>query len=195
MTIKQIQNLLQYLGFYEGLIDGILGPKSKSGLEKFQEKYKGLPVTGTADEQTQKALRDAVAYGMPQYEDEDKAESGDFWDDIEFFTREEFKCKCGGEYCDGYPAEPKEMLVRLADQARKHFGTPATVVSGLRCRVWNGIQDGTVNSQHMYGEACDLRIKGVSADDLLSFMKGQSEIRYAYKINDTNVHFDIPKST
>ncbi len=117
------------------------------------------------------------------------------WDDIDFFDREEFKCKCGGRYCDGYPAEPKEMMVRLADRARKHFGKPGHVISGLRCRQHNADSDGAENSQHMYGEACDLRIDGVTADQLLAFMKAQPEVRYAYKINATNVHFDIPKST
>lgn len=49
------------------------------------------------------------------------------------------------------------------------------------------------NSQHMYGEAMDIRINGVSGDELLAFFLRQPEVRYAYKINSTNVHFDIPK--
>lgn len=49
------------------------------------------------------------------------------------------------------------------------------------------------NSQHMYGEAMDIRIDGVSGDELLAFFLRQPEVRYAYKIDSTNVHFDIPK--
>ena len=45
----------------------------------------------------------------------------------------------------------------------------------------------------MYGEAIDLRVDGVSAEELLAFVTAQPEIRYAYGINETNVHFDIPK--
>ena len=67
------------------------------------------------------------------------------------------------------------------------------MVSGLRCKVHNANCGGVANSQHMYGEAVDLRIKGVSGDKLLAYMKQQPEVRYAYKINATNVHFDIPK--
>ena len=193
MTVKQIQNLLQFLGFYNGLPDGISGPLTKDAVKRFQTKYKGLTPSGTADAETQKALRDAVAYGMPQYEEEQ--ETGDFWDEIEYFDREEFRCKCGGMYCSGFPAEPKEAMVRLANNARKHFGKKAFVVSGLRCKDWNRIQSGVENSQHMYGEACDLQIQGVSADQLLAYIKSQNGVRYAYAINGTNVHFDIPQGT
>lgn len=119
--------------------------------------------------------------------------TGTFWDEIEYFTRDELRCKCGGRYCNGFPAEPQEMAVRLADRARKHFGRPAHNVSFLRCKTWNAKSGGVVNSQHMYGEAMDIRIDGVSADELYAFFLKQPEIRYTYKINSTNVHFDIPK--
>ena len=122
------------------------------------------------------------------------APSGNFWDEIEYFDREEFRCQCGGKYCDGYPAEMQEQVVRVADAARKHFGNPAHVISGLRCDTWNTIQDGVWNSQHKFGEAVDLRISGVSAEELLAFVNTQN-IRYAYAINGTNVHFDVPKGS
>jgi len=115
-----------------------------------------------------------------------------WWDEIEYFTREELRCKCG-KYCDGFPAEPKEMTVRLADRARKHFGRPGHNVSFLRCKKWNALSGGVANSQHMYGEAMDIRIEGVSAEELVAFFREQPEVRYTYEINETNVHFDIPK--
>lgn len=83
--------------------------------------------------------------------------------------------------------------MELADRARAHFDAPAHVISGLRCPEWNVIQGGVANSQHMYGEAMDIRIDNVSADSLLAFFQDQPEVRYCYKINSTNVHFDIPK--
>lgn len=120
--------------------------------------------------------------------------SESWWDEIEYFTREEFKCKCGGRYCNGYPAEMKEAVVRIANNARKHFGRAGHIISGLRCQIHNANEGGVANSQHMYGEAIDLRIDGTNADQLLAFIKTQSH-RYAYKINGTNVHVDIPKGT
>ena len=189
MTVKQIQNLLQYLGYYNGIPDGDFGPLSRQAVTDFQRAI-GLKVDGDPGPETQTALTHAVAYGMPERKEPEP--TADWWDEIEYFTREEFRCKCAGRYCDGYPAEMQEKVVRIADAARKHFGRPAHVVSGLRCQEWNRLQGGVWNSQHRYGEAIDLRIDGVTADDLLAFVDTQP-IRYAYKINGTNVHFDIPQ--
>ena len=190
MTVKQIQNLLQYLGYYNGIPDGDFGPLTREAVTDFQQTF-GLTADGDPGPETQKALTHAVAYGMPTREEPEP--TADWWDEIEFFDREEFRCQCGGKYCDGYPAEPQEKMVRIADAARKHFKRPANVVSGLRCETWNEIQGGVWNSQHRYGEACDLQIPGVTGAQLLAFLDTQP-IRYAYIINDTNnVHFDIPK--
>lgn len=190
MTVRQIQNLLQYMDYYNGTPDGDFGPLSREAVTVFQRAF-GLTADGDPGPETQKALTHAVAYGMPTREEPEPA--ADWWDEIEFFDREEFRCQCGGKYCNGYPTEPQEKMVRIADAARKHFGKAATVVSGLRCPQWNKIQGGVDESQHTYGEACDLRISGVTADKMLAWFQQQKGVRYAYKINGTNVHFDIPK--
>lgn len=188
MTIEQVQHLLAYHDLYKADADGLWGPITEKAVRDFQKAF-GLEVDGIVGKATEEALRHSVAYGMPEV---DADSVGDWWDEIEYFTREELRCKCGGLYCDGFPAEPQELAVRLADRARKHFGRPAHNVSFLRCREWNRLQGGVANSQHMFGEAMDLRIDGVTADQLLAFFQEQSEVRYTYKINGTNVHFDIP---
>ena len=124
----------------------------------------------------------------------DKDETGTFWDEIEYFTRDEFKCKCGGKYCNGYPAEPDERMVRIADQLRKNLGVPITIVSGLRDRTWNAIQGGVDNSQHMYGEAADIYARGVSQSRVEAELDKIGGVRYHYAIKGSNnVHFDVPK--
>ena len=42
MTARQRQNLLQYLGYYEGSIDGIYGPQTKQAVEDFQREENRL---------------------------------------------------------------------------------------------------------------------------------------------------------
>lgn len=190
MTVSQKQCLLAFLGYYSAQsIDGVWGPRSEEAVRSFQRDF-GLSADGIWGEETGKRIREVVSTG-----EEPVSRETDWWQEITCFTREEFKCKCGGRYCGGYPAEMQREAVQVADRARKHFGSPGHVVSGLRCPQHNAASGGVDNSQHMYGEAIDLRIDGVSADALLAFLQMQPEVRYAYKINSTNVHFDIPKGT
>lgn len=170
--------------------DGLAGPKTADATRAFQ-KAKGLPQTGIVDENTWNLIMEE-ADTKPEISTS-ASDNNSWWDEIKYFTRDELKCKCGGRFCDGFPAEPQEMAVRLADRARTYFGRPAHNVSFLRCKQHNANSGGVANSQHMYGEAMDIRIDGVSGDRLLEFFKAQPEVRYTYKINNTNVHFDIPK--
>lgn len=188
MTIKQAQCLLLYLGYSPGSPDGVVGQKTAGAISAFQSDY-GLPATGQLNETTCKMLLAAVAGTVSKVE----KKTGTFWDGIRYFKREEFRCKCGGRYCNGYPAEMQEAVVKIADTARAHFGRPAHVVSGLRCEKWNEHEKGVANSQHMYGEAVDLKIDGVDSETLRQFVSKQPGHRYSYRINATNVHFDINK--
>ncbi len=190
-TVRQLQLLLSFLGFDPGEADGLWGPKTEGTVRAFQEKN-GLTADGEPGPDTQKALRQAVAYGLPEAEGMEKEEG--FWSEIRDFARAEFGCKCGfyhEPYCDGFPAEMDERVVRLAQQCRSHFGRPGHIVSGLRCRQHNADSGGVANSQHMDGTACDLRIEGVSAGELLGYIQTLPGVRYAYAINDTNVQFDV----
>lgn len=183
--------------------DGLAGPKTMAALKLWQESQ-GLPQTGRVDADTWISLMEGgLGLDLPETAPDttiskmetpagDSLATGTFWDGIQYFTRQEMRCKCG-KYCNGFPAEPQELLMILADRARAHFEKPAHNVSCLRCPTWNALQGGVANSQHMYGEAMDIRIDGVTADQLLELFQKQPEVRYCYKINSTNVHFDIPK--
>lgn len=197
-VIDRVQEILQTV-VPELTDDGLAGPKTVAALKTYQE-AKGLPQTGRVDNDTWDALMLEIPRQEQPTEPVPEQDTGDdemivvsFWPGIVHFTRNEMRCKCGGRYCNGFPAEPQQLLMELADRAREHFGRPAHVISGLRCQRWNAIQGGVANSQHMYGEAMDIYIEGVTADQLLAWMQKQPEVRYCYKINSTNVHFDIPK--
>ena len=202
MTIKQRQNLLAYLGYYVGDVDGIWGTLSKTATKAFQKDF-GLTPDGVCGDDTEKALKHTVCFGIAKkVETKDVTDNnvgdktGTFWDEIEFFTREEFRCKCGGKYCNGFPAEPKETLVRIADKLRKNLGVPITVISGLRCDTWNSVQGGVDNSQHKCGEAADIYARGKTQAQVEEELDRIGGVRYHYPIaGSSNVHFDIPKGS
>ena len=160
MTIKQIQNLLDYLGYEPGVIDGAMGRNTQAAVRRFQADY-GLTADGDPGSATQKMLIGAIAgtaakVDKPVQTGTGAGTTGTFWDDIQFFSRAEFKCQCGGKYCNGYPAEPAEETVRMADEIRKRVGVPLTVNSGLRCKRHNAEVGGVPNSLHTTGQAVDL---------------------------------------
>lgn len=195
MTNKQIQHLLGYLGYYTIDVDGILGKQSLAAIKTFQHEH-GITADGIAGEETQKALLYSVTYGMPERKPDEPVDlkTGSFWDEIEFFDKEEMRCKCGGKYCNGYPHEIQPLLMQILDRARRWSGHPIKVISGLRCEDWNRIQGGVVNSQHKYGEAADVYFYGVTPGAALAWLQSQPEVRYAYQIAGcSNIHFDIPK--
>lgn len=178
MTIKQQQDLLDYLG-YPLANDGIDGPKTQAALAAFRADYGQGP----------EALPGAVAGTVPPI----SGTAADGWSNIRHFRREEFRCKCGGQYCNGWPAEPQIGMVQIAEAIRVHFEKPATVVSGLRCPTWNAMQGGVENSQHMFGEACDISVAETSWEKVLEYVQSLPCVRYAYHIKGSNnVHFDIP---
>ena len=185
MTVRQIQHLLAYLGNYSASVDGVWGTQSSNAAVRFQKDYGGLTVDGIVGEQTQAALKQAVADGMPQ-----KQESG-FWEHIRYWNREEFRCHCGGKYCDGFPAEPDKTLVQLVDDLREAAGRPGHASSGVRCTVWNQIQGGVANSRHLSGKALDFSIEGLSGAKLLSLAQKDPRTRYAYIIDGGWVHVDV----
>ena len=191
MTVKQRQNLLAFLGYYIGNIDGDWGTLSKAAARAFQQDFGSLTADGVVDEETEKALKNAVANGMPAKKV--IVPVGDnWWDGIAFFDPEEFRCKCGGRYCDGFPHAIQPLLVQILDRARRWSGHPIQIISGLRCETHNRNEKGVSNSQHMYGEAADVYFYGKSADAALAWLQSQPDVRYAYRIEGSNnIHFDI----
>lgn len=120
--------------YYNGPLDGVWGPESKEAAERFIQDFTG--------------------------EEGDKPSTGSFWDEIEYFTREEFRCQCKGKYCNGFPKEPDEQLVRTVNEIRRRLGVPVSIVtaggSGVRCPQHNAAVGGVANSLHLYGKAADL---------------------------------------
>lgn len=166
MTDKQRQHLLAYLGYYVGAVDGIWGAGSRESCRAFQRDRELTP-DGYGGAETDKALRYAVYNDLEKTEPvEDVTDNnvgdktGTFWDESEYFDREEFRCQCKGKYCNGFPVEPEEELVRTCNEIRRRLGVPVSIVdsggSGVRCPRHNAAVGGVGNSNHLYGKAADL---------------------------------------
>lgn len=76
---------------------------------------------------------------------------------MRFFKEKEFVCRCCGEL-PPYAKENIEALVEnVLDPLRERYGKPIVVNSGYRCAKHNKEVGGVPNSQHMKGEAADIR--------------------------------------
>lgn len=187
MTVRQKQHLLGYLGYYEANVDGIWGEKSRKAAENFQKAY-DLDVDPELGEASQIWLRKVVG------ENRKPVEEKDFWQEITWFQKEEFRCTCAGRGCSGFPAEPAERLVRNAQMIREHFGKPVRVSSGVRCSLRNGELPGSAaNSLHMRGKAMDFAVSGVGAQSVLAYVKTLPEVQEAYAIDECYVHMGVQK--
>lgn len=167
----QIRQLQQALGISA---DGLAGPKTVEATAAWQRSH-GLPATGRACAATRKAL----------------LEPKDWWEGLRYFTREELRCKCGGKFCDGFPAQPSLRLLALAEAVREQFSSPVLVSSCLRCRRHNAAVGGVGNSRHLSGRAMDFRVPGSSAGKVLAWVRQQPQTRYAYAIDESYVHIDV----
>ncbi len=203
MTVKQKQNLLAYLGYYKGAIDGIWGEQSRKATEKFQDDYNLEPVDGIFGNGTFAKIKEVIYTGeVPENVQEviKEAEKGDstgtFWDHIRYWSREEFACRCGeyhSPYCNGYPVEPDQTLVELVDDIRHHFGRPGHRSSGIRCYQHNIDSKGVANSKHRFGKALDFCIEGVSGEELCAYADRDPRCSYTYVITPGEpwVHVDV----
>ena len=77
---------------------------------------------------------------------------------MKYFKMKEFECRDG---C-AMPASARENIEALVqdvlDPARERLGEPIYVNSGYRCPRHNAAVGGVPNSQHMRGEAADIRL-------------------------------------
>lgn len=194
MTMKQVQNLLQYLGYYKDIPDDLYDPKTLEAITKFQTVYEKMGIDGIQSPQLEAALLDAVVTGQyfnpeeaPQ-QPEEAPDSDDFWAGIKYFKREEFRCKCGGKYCNGFPVEPDKNLVRALDKFRERLGVAVTI-GGIRCPQHNKNVGGAAASQHLYGLAADCH-SSKSPEEMLRVAEEVLQGTGGLGIYNWGIHFD-----
>lgn len=76
----------------------------------------------------------------------------------EHFTRAEFSCN----HCNTLPTDklPPKQLLEFLEKIRANFDSPVIINSGYRCPTHNANVGGAKNSQHLYGRAADIVVKG-----------------------------------
>lgn len=208
MTAKQKQNLLAYLGLYNGEIDGDFGPASQEATRKFQRE-RNLTVDGDFGPKTEEEMLKVIGQGIKINTTTISTTSNTtantssntvinnnntgVFAGIKYFTEVEFVCKCGGKYCKGDTATMDRTLLKVADQLREELGV-VVVTSGIRCPVHNANEGGVSNSKHLYGKAMDFYVVGKSATVVKAWCDKRSEITYCYIVEGTNnrvVHINV----
>ena len=179
MTTTQRQNLLAYLGYYSGDIDGIYGQQTKAAVERFQEAFGGIVVDGLAGDETDKALRHAVAYGMPESV-ADKMSATAYADAEQYLQSDgcyhiprgvdvqlsknlwAHEIHCQGNGCCKESIISKQM-VEMFQRIRDDYGDSIEIAtaggSGYRCKTHNAEVGGAYASLHMTGNALDLHCR------------------------------------
>ena len=80
------------------------------------------------------------------------------------FRVREFRCKNGADVIFVDTA-----LVELLQKIRDHFGSPITINSAYRTPEYNKKVGGSTYSQHQYGKAADIVVKGVKPADVAAY--------------------------
>ena len=98
----------------------------------------------------------------------------------------EFACKDGSDpvFIDTYLAE-------VLQQLRNHFKKSVVVVSGYRTPSYNKKCGGATYSQHLYGKAADVKISGVTPEEVAQFAETILKDSGGIGIYSTFTHIDV----
>lgn len=106
----------------------------------------------------------------------------------EHFDSKEFECKCGcGKFIQN------DELINLLECIRATFDSSIKINSGTRCEKHNKEEDGAEDSQHLFGTAADIVVKGVSADLVQAKLKSWFPDSHGIGSYDNFTHIDVRK--
>lgn len=64
-----------------------------------------------------------------------------------------------------------QLAEKVLEPLRAHFGLPVKITSGFRCPALNSKVGGSNTSQHLLGEAADIKIPGVPNVEVWKYIK------------------------
>ena len=102
------------------------------------------------------------------------------------FTVKEFACSDGSDVVFVSPE-----LVEILQKIRTHFGKAVTINSGYRTVTKNKAVGGATYSQHLYGMAADIVVKGVSPKIVAIYAETLLPKKGGIGIYGTFTHIDV----
>lgn len=102
------------------------------------------------------------------------------------FKVREFACSDGSD-----PIFISSDLVEVLQKIRTHFGKAVTINSAYRTPAKNKKVGGATYSQHLYGTAADITVKGVAPKDVAAYAETLLPARGGIGIYPTFTHVDV----
>lgn len=105
------------------------------------------------------------------------------------FKVNEFACNDGSD-----PVFISPELVRILQEIRNYFKAPITINSGFRTATKNKTVGGATNSQHLYGMAADIVVKGVEPKEVYAYADSLMPYTGGVGLYSTFTHVDVRKT-
>ena len=102
------------------------------------------------------------------------------------FTVKEFACKDGSDVVLIHP-----QLAEILQKIRNYFKVPVTITSGHRTESYNKKAGGEKGSQHLYGAAADIQVKGVSPANVAACAETLLQNKGGIGTYSNFVHIDV----
>lgn len=102
------------------------------------------------------------------------------------FKVKEFACTDGSD-----PIFIDLELVNILQKVRSHFGKAVTITSAYRTPTKNKAVGGTTYSQHLYGKAADIKVKGVTPKKVASYVETLLKNKGGIGTYSTFTHIDV----
>ena len=102
------------------------------------------------------------------------------------FRVKEFACTDGSD-----PIFIDSDLVQVLQKIRTHFGKSVTITSAYRTPTKNKAVGGQTYSQHLYGRAADIKVKGIAPKTVAAYAEKLLPKKGGIGIYSTFTHIDV----